>query len=255
MEASASSARRIRAIKGWRMIHRKRLLIADNHKLVAEACKYLLEPEFEVVGTVSDGRALLEAAFALKPAGVVLEIALPLLNGLDAAAQLKRKLNTLKLIFVTAASDPAMTAEAFRRGASAYVLKQSGTEEFLTAIRRVMRGESYLSSLVARETLDYLLRQPKADRLITPRQSEILQLLAEGRSMKQVADILSITPGTVAFHKYKMMEILGLSSNAELLQYAIEKHIVCTGKGWGHDEYSEPARMGSVRQFPSASPA
>lgn len=161
-------------------------------------------------------------------------------------------------MFVTAISDPTATAEALRRGASAYVLKQSGTEEFLTAIRRVMRGESYLSSLVARETLDYLLRQPHGnglERRITPRQSEILQSLAEGHSTKQVADILRITPSTVAFLKYKMMEELGLTSNAELFQFAIEKHIVCAGKLWSDQNYGEPPRMGSIRQFPSASSA
>lgn len=207
------------------MDRKKKLLIADNYRLVADACKQILEPEFEVGGIVTDGRALVEAAIQHRPDLVILEVYLPLLNGLDAAAQIKRRLPSVKLIFATAISEPGIVADAFRRGASGYVLKQSGAEEFLTAIRRVMRGESHLSSLVARETIEHLLRQPKhnpAEKQITRRQAEILQLLAEGKSMKEVACLLEITPGTVAFHKYNMMEKLGIESNAALLHFAMQ---------------------------------
>jgi len=213
--------------------HSPRLLIADSHRLFADACRQLLEPEFEVVRIVTDGRALVQAAMDLKPAGAILEIFMPQLNGLDAAVQIKRRLPSLKLVFTTTNSDPEVVADAFRRGASAYVLKQTGSEEFLTAIRRVMRGESYLSSLIAQETIQYLLRMPQNKaKGVTPRQSEILQLLVEGRSMKEVANILGISPGTVAFHKYNMMEGLGIGTNSELLQYAMTNHMIPTRRDW-----------------------
>ncbi len=130
-----------------------RLLIADNHVLVAEACRHMLQPEFEVVDIVTNGRALVRAALELKPDVVILELFLPQLNGLDAAEQIKRTLPYVKLIFATANLDPEIAAEAFRRGTSGYVPKQSRSEELVTAIRRVTCGESYLSPLVARETI------------------------------------------------------------------------------------------------------
>ena len=178
------------------MNHKTRLVIADSHKLVAEACKHLLQPEFDVVGIATDGRSLVQMALDLKPDGVVLEVSMSLLNGLDAAEQIKRKLPSLKLMFLTATLDVDAVAEAFRRGASGYVLKYSGAEELITAVRTVMRGQSYLSSLIARETIEYLLRHPKAEGVrerTTPRQTEILQLLIEGKSMKEVAGILGLT--------------------------------------------------------------
>jgi len=207
---------------------RARLLIADDHTLLAEACKSLLEPEFEVAGIVNNGRALLRLACELKPEVVILDIAMPQLNGLDAGDQIKRLLPTTKLIFLTMNMSPEVAAEAFRRGASGYVVKSSAAEELVRAIRRALRSESYLSSAITKETVDFLLRSGssyKEEKRITPRQSEILQLLAEGMSMKEIANVLNLKPGTVAFHKYKMMETLGLKSNAELLQYAIRDHI------------------------------
>ena len=207
---------------------RARLLIADDHTLLAEACKSLLEPEFEVAGIVNNGRALLRLACELKPEVVILDIAMPQLNGLDAGDQIKRLLPTTKLIFLTMNMSPEVAAEAFRRGASGYVVKSSAAEELVRAIRRALRSESYLSSAITKETVDFLLRSGssyKEEKRITPRQSEILQLLAEGMSMKEIANVLNLKPGTVAFHKYKMMETLGLKSNAELLQYAIRHHI------------------------------
>lgn len=206
-----------------------RILIADDYRLMAEACMKLLQPEFDVVAVLTDGRALVQAALELKPDGAIIDVSMPLLNGLDAAEQIKRKLPSIKILFLTVNSDPGLAAEAFRRGASGYVLKLSGAEEFRTAVRAVMQGTSYLSPLIARETLTYLLQRPKngnREKHITRRQSEILQLLAEGRAMKDIADILDISPGTVAFHKYNMMEKLGITTNAALLMYAIKQHMV-----------------------------
>lgn len=173
--------------------HTARLLIADDQKLVADACKQMLEPEFDVVGLVSDGRALVQTALRLKPDLVILEIALPHLNGLAAAAQIKRNLASLKLVFLAASSDAGLAAEAFRLGGSAYVLKQSGVEELITAVRRVLRGESYLSPLIARETIAYLLKPPKHQTLgqkLTLREVEALQLLTEG--LMAVADAVIV---------------------------------------------------------------
>ncbi|HKD84371.1 MAG TPA: response regulator transcription factor [Terriglobales bacterium] len=205
-----------------------RLIIADDHRLLADACKGLLEPEFHVVDIVTDGRSLLKTALALKPDVIVLDITMPRLNGLDAGEQLKLKLPGVKLVFLTMNSAADVAAEAFRRGAAGYVLKHSAAEELLIAIRKVVQGESYLSPLIARETVTFLLNQGKSrpdEKRITKRQSEILQLLAEGMSMKEVASVLELKPGTVAFHKYRMMETLGVRTNAELLEYAIKRQM------------------------------
>lgn len=205
-----------------------RLIIADDHRLLAEACKGLLEPEFQVVDIVTDGRSLMRAGLALKPDVIVLDIAMPRLNGLDAGEQIKQKLPAVKLVFLTMNATADVAAEAFRRGAAGYVLKHSAAEELLIAIRKVVQGESYLSPLIARETVTFLLNQGKSradEKRITKRQSEILQLLAEGMSMKEVASVLELKPGTVAFHKYRMMETLGVKTNAELLEYAIKRQM------------------------------
>jgi DNA-binding NarL/FixJ family response regulator len=205
-----------------------RILMADDHKLVAEACKSLLEPEFAVVGIVTDGRSMVQAASALKPDVIIVDISMQHLNGLDAGEQVKRNLPSAKLVFLTMNQSTEIAAEAFRIGASGYVLKQSAAEELVLAIRKVTQGDSYLSPLIARETMAFLLNQGKphlTERKITIRQSEILQLLAEGNSMKQVASTLDVKPGTVAFHKYRMMETLHVTTNAELLQYAIKRQM------------------------------
>lgn len=208
--------------------HRARLLIADDHTLLAEACKNLLEPEFEVVGIVDNGRALLRMAGELKPDVILVDIAMPELNGLDAADHLKHLLPSTKLVFLTMNMSPEVAAEAFRRGASAYVVKTAAAEELVRAIHRALKSESYLSPAITRETVDFLLRSRNSsieEKRITRRQSEVLQLLAEGRSMKEIAAILDLKPGTVAFHKYRMMETLGFKNNAELLQYALKRHL------------------------------
>ena len=206
-----------------------RILIADDHQLLADACKSLLEPEFQVVGIVTDGRCLISAAAELKPDIIILDIYMPRLNGLDAGEQVKQKNPGIKLVFLTMTLAADVAAEAFRRGASGFVLKQSAGDELLLAVRKVNRGESYLSPLIAKETVTFLLnkREPfTEEKRITKRQSEILQLLAEGLSMKQVASVIDVKPGTVAFHKYRMMETLNISTNAELLGYAIKHQMI-----------------------------
>lgn len=207
-----------------------RVLIADDHNLVADLCKKLLETEFEVVGTVSDGRALIQAAERLKPDVVVADIAMPVLNGLDAGQRVKQILPAVKLIFLTVNPDPEVAAEAFRRGASGYLVKTCAASEMLTAVRSVLRGKSYLSPSLPRDTVDFLRRQDKTlkreeDRL-TERQREVLQLLAEGKVMKEIGGILNMTTRTVAFHKYRIMETLGAKSSADLVRYAVRSHVI-----------------------------
>jgi len=205
-----------------------RVLLADDHTLLLGAFEKLLSDECEVVGQVSDGRALVAAAEQLKPDVIVLDISMPLLNGVEAARQIKQKLKTVKLVFLTMNEDADLAAEAFRAGASAYLLKRSATSELPLAIREVMQGRSYVTPLVTEGLVESLL-QPEPRRPaheLTPRQREVLQLLAEGRSMKEVASVLNLTPRTVAFHKYRMMDELKVKSTAELVQYAVKHHIV-----------------------------
>jgi DNA-binding NarL/FixJ family response regulator len=207
---------------------RPRVLLADDHALLLGALENLLSAECDVVGQASDGRALLAAAETLKPDVIVLDIAMPVLNGLEAGRQIKRFLRSVKLVFVTMNEDPDLAAEAFRAGASGYLLKRSAAAELLTAIKQVMQGRSYITPLMTESLVEALMQPPEhspAEEL-TPRQREILQLLAEGRSMKEVATVLDITASTVAFHKYRMMEHLKVKSTAELVQYAVRHHIV-----------------------------
>jgi len=207
-----------------------RILIADDHTLVAEACKKLLESDYEIVGTVGDGRSLVRAAAELRPHLIIVDVSMPLLNGLDAAQQVKELMPSIKVIFLTMNHDVDLAAEAFRRGASGYLLKTCAASELAIAVREVLRGRSYLSPMIAKDTVDFLLRQDKrlvdeADKL-TERQREVLQLLAEGKCMKEVAAVLNLTARTVAFHKYRIMEVLNVRTNAELVQYAIRNHLI-----------------------------
>ena len=212
------------------MTNRSRILIADDHNLVAELCKRLLETEFDVVGVVSNGRALVRAAGELKPDVIVLDIAMPILNGLDAGQQVKEMLPAVKLVYLTMNPDSEVAAEAFRRGASGYLLKTCAAAEMVTAVRAVLRGRTYLSSALPRDMVNFLRRQDKElvkeDERLTERQREVLQLLAEGKVMKEVGSILNMTTRTVAYHKYRMMEVLGAKSNAELVKYAVRNHMV-----------------------------
>ena len=211
---------------------RPRIIIADDHTLVAGACRQLLEPEFDVVATVGDGRELLRAAETLKPDVIVIDIGMPLLNGLDAGEQIKKAIPKVKLVFLTMNADADVAAEAFRRGASAYLPKTCAADELKVAVRQVLRGMSYLSHVmeIAKDDIRFLIRQNGAlveqEHRLTGRQREVLQLLAEGKVMKEVAAILNMTPRTVAFHKYRIMETLGAKNSAQLVQHAIRHHLI-----------------------------
>jgi len=212
------------------MNNRHRILIADDHNLVAELCKRLLQIDFEVVGSVSDGRSLVRVAAELKPDVIVLDIAMPVLNGLDAGRQVKKILPGVKLVYLTMNPDPDVAAEAFARGASGYLLKTCAAAEMVLAVREVLRGKTYLSKAMSRDAIDSLRWQRKElvneDERLTDRQREVLQLLAEGKVMKEVGGILHMTTRTVAYHKYRIMEVLGVKSNAELVKYAVRNHMV-----------------------------
>jgi DNA-binding NarL/FixJ family response regulator len=206
-------------------VTRPRILLADDHVLLLEAFRALLEPEFEVVGTVTDGRALLAEFSRLNPDVVLIDISMPLLNGLDAGRQLKMQQRSVKLIYLTMNPDPGLAGEALRLGASGYVLKSSAAGELTQAIREALRGRSYITPLIARDVVGSLIERRDGPEL-TVRQREVLQLLAEGRSMKEVGNILNVAPRTVAFHKYKMMEQLKLKTSAELVQFAVKQGVV-----------------------------
>ena len=207
---------------------RPRVLLADDHTLLLGAFEKLLSAECDIVGQVSDGRALVAAAEELKPDLIVLDISMPLMNGLEAGRQIKQRLPQVKLVFLTMNEDADLAAEAFRSGASGYLLKRSAASELATAIREVMHGRSYVTPLITEGLAGALMHvdEHNPTRELTPRQREVLQLLAEGRSMKDVASVLNLTPRTVAFHKYRMMEQLNVKSTAELVQYAVKHHIV-----------------------------
>ncbi len=210
-------------------MRRARILLADDHRLLLEAFKQLLEPEFEVVGTATDGRVLLSAAQELKPEVIVLDIAMPQLNGLDAARRLKQMMPEVKLIFLTVNEDPDIASEAIRAGASGYVLKNSAASELFQAIEAALEGRMYVTPLIAQGMIESFRsgrNESETSGKLTLRQREVLQLLAEGRTMKDVATILSVTPRTVAFHKYRIMEEHKLKTNAELVHFAIKKGIV-----------------------------
>jgi DNA-binding NarL/FixJ family response regulator len=208
---------------------RPRILLADDHVLMAEALQHLLQADFDVVGTVADGRALLKAAGELTPDLVVVDIGMPLLNGLDAGEQLKALHPDIKVIYLTQNREPRYAVEAFRRNASGYLLKDSAASELTTAIREALRGRSYVSPVIAKGMLDHATSAEVANlgpRELSAREREVLQLLAEGKSMKEVAAVLDISPRTVEFHKYRIMELLGVKTTAELVQYAIKHGLI-----------------------------
>jgi len=211
------------------MTVRPRVLLADDHTMLLEAFQRMLAPTCDVVGAVSNGHALLEAAPRLKPHVIVVDISMPLLNGMDACRQLQPRLPETKWVFLTVNEDPDIAVEAFRLGALGYLLKSSAAAELFVAIQKAMRGELYLTPLLAKGMPlgVFLTRKapPPTDGL-TPRQREFVQLLAEGRLMKEIAAILNVTPRTVAFHKYSIMKQLGVKSSAELVQYAVQHGIV-----------------------------
>lgn len=207
-----------------------RVLLADDHKIVLEGLRSLLEPEFELAGTVEDGRALVAAAKKLLPDVIVADISMPLLNGIEAVGQIKKIDPHMKVVFLTMHPDVTYATRAFEAGASGYVLKHSAPSELITAIREAIRGRTYVTPMIAGELMQSYKegsqRQPDVIRKLTSRQREVLQLLAEGHSSKGIASILSISPRTVEFHKYRMMEILNLKTSAELVHYAIKHGFV-----------------------------
>ena len=206
-----------------------RILIADDHRLMAEVCQKILQPEFDVVGTVGNGRELLRTALKLEPDVVLLDIGMPVLNGLDAGKQLKALLPAVKLVYLTMVTDPEVALEAFNRGASGFLLKTCVADEVVSAVREALRGNTFLSPDLKEKVTRLRRRQEKTvgeGNRLTERQREVLQLLAEGKVMKEIGDVLDVSAKTVAFHKYRIMEVLGAKSNAELVRYAIRNHIL-----------------------------
>jgi DNA-binding NarL/FixJ family response regulator len=206
------------------------VLLADDHLLVAEALESLLTPEFDLVGVVEDGRALVEAAGRLQPDVIVADVAMPHLNGIDALVQLRQGGDRTPVVFLTMHRDVTFARRALDAGATGYVLKHSASIELVDAIRAALQGRTYLTPQLAGEVLDAMKQTPgQSDDPIgplTPRQREVLQLLAEGRSAKEIASSLSISARTVEFHKYQMMETLGIHTNAELIHFAIKHGLV-----------------------------
>lgn len=208
---------------------RTRILLADDHTLLLEAFKRLLEPEYDVVGTVSDGQALLASAQELKPDLIIIDIGMPQISGIEAARRIRESFPKAKLIFLTMNQDSEVAAEAFRIGGSGFLVKTSAASELLHAIREILRGGSYVTPGILKSTVSSVRRQPRPKKdfhELTKRQREVVKLLGEGRSMKEAALILNLTSRTIAFHKYRTMEQLHLKSTAELVQYAVEHGIV-----------------------------
>lgn len=208
---------------------RPRALLADDHVMLLDAFEKLLAAEVDVVGKVADGRALVAEAERLHPDIVVVDMMMPGLNGLDAARQLRKSQPHVGVVFLTIMEDAEVAAETVRLGACGYVLKRSAASELVTAIREVLQKRSYITPLMTGGIVDSLLHSHDAGERhveLTQRQREVLQLLAEGHSMKEVAGILDVTPRTVAFHKYRMMAQLQISSTAQLIQFAIRRHLV-----------------------------
>lgn len=210
--------------------HRPRVLLADDHLIVAEALKSLLAPEFDLVGVVEDGRALVEAAGKLRPDVIVADVTMPHLNGIDALIQLRQSGDRVPVVFLTMHRDVSFARRALDAGASGFVLKHSAPAELLSALRAALEGKTYLTPQLAAEVLEAVKQGPAqaGDPIasITARQREVLQLLAEGHPAKEIAAKLSISSRTVEFHKYQMMETLGLRTNAELIHFAIKHGLV-----------------------------
>jgi DNA-binding NarL/FixJ family response regulator len=206
-----------------------RVLLADDHVLVLEGFRRILQENYELVGTVGDGYALLAAAKSVQPDIVILDISMPLLNGIDTAAQLKKICPTAKIIIVTMHAGADYVRSAFEAGASAYVLKGSAVDELEQAIRAVLRGHSYITPLITKELVDVYLSTPsEKPKGLTPRQREVLQFLAEGRTAKEIASLLHITSRTVEFHKGQILDQLKLKTTADLIKYALTHGIVST---------------------------
>lgn len=211
-------------------MEKTRVLLADDHKIVVEGLRSLLEPEYEIAGVVEDGRELLVKSEELDPDIIIVDISMPMLNGIEAVSQIKKKNPHIKVIFLTMHPDVTYATRAFEAGASGYVLKHSASSELIAAINEVIKGRTYITPMIAGELMQFYKKgsYQKKDltRKLTPRQREVLQLLAEGHSAKEVATILNISTRTVEFHKYRMMDELAINTSAELVQFAIKHGIV-----------------------------
>ena len=208
---------------------RARIILADDHRLMLDALKKLLEPEFEIVGTFENGQTLVEHAAELHPNVIVLDVGMPQMNGLIAGKKLKQELPLVKLVYLTMNQDPDIAGEAFRLGASAYLLKNSSGSELVRAIGEVVRGRYYITPLMTKEmdgSFVQNFKRMKSKNPLTLRQKEVLQLLAEGRSMKEVGYVLNVSPRTVAFHKYAMMDRLHIRNSAALIEFAMKTSLV-----------------------------
>ena len=207
-----------------------RILLADDHKIVIEGLKNLLRDEFEIVGSVEDGRALVEKASKLYPDVIVADISMPQLNGIEAARQIKKIDKNIKIVFLTMHPDATYAANAFEAGASGFVLKHSASAELIRAIHEAIKGRTYVTPLIAGDLIRTYQKggspEKNSFKKISPRQREILQLLAEGKTAKEIASTLNISTRTVEFHKYKMMEQLHSKTSAELVQYAMKHRII-----------------------------
>jgi len=207
---------------------RHKIILADDHEIVLDGLRRILEPEFEIVATCADGRELLSAIETLKPEVAVADISMPILNGLDALRQSKSAHFRTRFVFLTGSADVALATQAFRLGASGYVLKHAAAEELVGAIREALEGRTYITPRIANEVLQNLMNQPAgapADGL-TSREREVLQLLAEGKVIKEIAAVLNVSPRTVEFHKNNIVTKTGLRTNAELARYAVRQGLI-----------------------------
>ncbi len=204
-----------------------RVLIADDHKIVVEGLKKVLGSDFDIVGIVEDGRELIKAAEKLHPDVIVADISMPGLNGIEAVLQIKKAHKEMKVVFLTMHTDVAYATSAFKAGASGYVLKHSAPDELVTAIQAALSGKTYVTPLIAGKLLQYYEEGPSGEPVsaLSPREREVLQLLAEGRSVKEIAAMLTLSVKTVEYHKYRMMENLGIKTLAELIGYAVKQGI------------------------------
>jgi DNA-binding NarL/FixJ family response regulator len=208
------------------------VLLADDHVVFVEGLRKILEPEFEVLGVVQDGRMMVTEVLRLKPDVILADISMPLLNGIDAARQIRKAEPRAKIIFLTMHSDPIYAAEALEAGASGYLVKQSAAGEVLNAVRLVLKAKVYVTPLVSKGRLKSLRDSSRRGKpkvfSLTPRQREVLQLVAQGRSAKEIAAILNVSYRTVEFHKHRIMEALGVHTTVELARFAIEHRVLAT---------------------------
>ncbi len=208
-------------------MRRAKVLLADDHAIVAEGLGSLLKDHFDLVGTVGDGHQLIDTARRLRPDVIVSDIAMPVLGGLDALRRLKDERIHAKVIFLTMYSDAQLATEALRSGASGFLLKQSAGEELITAIQEVLQGRTYLTPLITKDVITNLtVPSTQVAGKLTPRQREVLRLIAGGKRMKEIAETLQLSPRTVESHKYEMMQALGVQSTAELIRYAVRHGLI-----------------------------